>query len=163
LDQIAFMKLILAAPTCFVTFGHCYEFVKASEISWQQAALLASTRTYNGMTGYLATITNVLEENSLSTIAAAAGCSNCKYWIGLSSDEKAVWSWQFGPERGMNTSGFNVAGKAAPFKNWCIVPSDAAAFGAWSVACWQPSTSSSIDGFIVEYGNTAIGKPANIL
>ncbi|MCP2821117.1 Ig-like domain-containing protein, partial [Salmonella enterica subsp. enterica serovar Typhimurium] len=41
--------------------GHYYEFVSAPGISWTDARAAASARTFNGLRGYLVTITSAAE------------------------------------------------------------------------------------------------------
>jgi hypothetical protein len=43
--------------------GHYYQFISATGLTWSQAKVEAERLTYNGLTGYLSTITNAQELN----------------------------------------------------------------------------------------------------
>ena len=74
--------------------GHWYEFV-SDNVSWTEAKSLAAKSTYNGLSGYLVTITSQ-EENDFIV-------SNIyeDHWIGASdAQQEGTWIWETGPEAG---------------------------------------------------------------
>lgn len=72
--------------------GHYYEAVSAPGISWTDARDQAAARTFNGLTGYLVTITNAQENDFiLDKLASNA-------WIGASDEgSEGTWKWVTGP------------------------------------------------------------------
>ena len=53
--------------------GHYYQFISATGLTWSQAKVEAERLTYNGMTGYLSTITNAQELNFINTVVFPDG------------------------------------------------------------------------------------------
>ena len=75
--------------------GHYYEFVSGSQ-TWEAARAAARNRTFNGLQGYLATITSA-EENAFVTSKTGGSAA----WIGGSDfDVEGSWQWTDGPEAG---------------------------------------------------------------
>ncbi|MFI3157998.1 MAG: VCBS domain-containing protein, partial [Methylococcaceae bacterium] len=90
-----------------------YEFVSASDIAWQDANAAAQLRTYNGLSGYLATITSAAENAFVVSKLQGNG------WMGASDDYSVInaaagsalyanqtasegqWYWVTGPEKGV--------------------------------------------------------------
>ncbi|NOR76058.1 MAG: hypothetical protein GQ525_13000, partial [Draconibacterium sp.] len=74
---------------------HFYKFIKAPYISWTDARDSAATITYNGLTGYLATITSYRENDFISLKLDGIG------WLGGTDEEvEGDWRWVTGPEAG---------------------------------------------------------------
>ncbi|MFY9089047.1 DUF4347 domain-containing protein [Arcobacter aquimarinus] len=135
--------------------GHYYEFVSASGITWDQAKIDAENRTLYGLNGYLVTITSDSENALITSMAGGNG------WIGASDAEnEGVWKWVTGPEAGQLLSNY--------FTNWAsgepndsgIDGEDVAHFyytgvnaGKWND--FNTNNTSSISGYIVEYGGLA--------
>ena len=75
--------------------GHYYKFIDAIGITWSQAKIEAEKDSYNGLPGYLATITSREEAQLSGEQAGGAG------WIGGSDAElEGTWKWVTGPEIG---------------------------------------------------------------
>ena len=81
--------------------GHYYEVVSATK-TWSQAKTLAAASTYEGLTGYLVTITSAGENAFIKEKVSANS------WIGASDDNDETtgttveghWQWVTGPEAG---------------------------------------------------------------
>ncbi|NRP58418.1 C-type lectin domain-containing protein [Marinobacterium sp. xm-d-510] len=142
--------------------GHYYEYVASSGITWTNAKAAAELRSFEGMTGYLATPTSA-EEN-----AFIADKVKAQAWIGASdAGSEGVWQWATGPETGTTffNQPYNGSGGTAvtgQYSNWASgEPNDhGAAVGSENYAhylengTWNdyPNSSSSIRGYMVEYG-----------
>jgi gliding motility-associated-like protein len=75
--------------------GHYYYYFPHLGISWTDAKIAAANTNYNGLQGYLATITAYDEAQLAGAQAAGAG------WIGGSdSAVEGQWRWMTGPENG---------------------------------------------------------------
>ena len=73
--------------------NHYYEWVPAANISWQQAKAQAATKSFNGMQGYLVTVT------SASEMAFVAAKLQGQGWMGASDlANEGTWRWVTGPE-----------------------------------------------------------------
>lgn len=73
--------------------GHYYEWVPAPSITWNNARTQAATKTYNGLQGYLVTITSASEMSFVSSKLQGQG------WMGASDlAYEGVWRWVTGPE-----------------------------------------------------------------
>lgn len=143
--------------------GHYYEFVSAANISWTAARTAAAARTYQDMRGYLATVSSQDEQSFLNGRMAG------QYWLGASdADVEGEWRWQTGPEAGtLMWQGDALMGTAVGFSNWSPgEPNDYSnqwrpqgedyammygQSGQWNDID-ATGTSSSIAGYVVEYG-----------
>jgi VCBS repeat-containing protein len=144
---------------------HYYEVVGdgTTDYSWQEAHDLAAGKTFNGLTGYLATITSA-EENAfmLSKLPADA-------WIGASdADQEGTWKWVTGPEAGQTISIGNDLPVTQPgqYANWNeLEPNNSSddenyaefyASSGTNPGRWNDLSGAALKYFIVEYG----GMPA---
>ena len=152
-----------------VATGHYYEFVPGS-ISWVNAKDEAETRTFEGMKGYLATITSATEQQFIASLIDGDG------WLGGTCDyqyifdkngnriynsySESVWNWYWvtGPEAGEKfwARGENIDA----YSNWNPIQPDNAA-GEYYLQLYKdtgttwndlPMSHSNIRGYIVEYG-----------
>jgi hypothetical protein len=97
----------------FPATGHYYEFVAAPALTWAQARAAAAARTYNGLQGYLATITSAAEKDFLTRRASG------QYWLGATDDEvEGEWRWKTGPEAGQLFWRGGATGTAVGYANW---------------------------------------------
>ncbi len=98
--------------------GHFYQYRSYPNISWTIAKGLAEQLEYNGLKGYLATITTREEAVLVGEQAEGTG------WIGASdAEQEGTWKWVTGPEAGTNAEIFWIgdAGGYAPngaYENW---------------------------------------------
>ena len=87
--------------------GHYYKLVNSSGIDWVDAKDAAEASTYNGLTGYLVTITSEAENDFLDAKVSK------DTWIGASDNStytstsysagqptEGTWQWVSGPENG---------------------------------------------------------------
>lgn len=143
--------------------GHYYEFVAAPGICWTAAKTAAAGRTYQGMQGYLATITFQGEQDFLT------GRQSSQYWLGASDmDVEGEWRWKTGPEAGqLIWKGDGATGRALAYTNWVAGQPDDyknqyrpqgedygmlyGQSGQWNDLD-ECGTGAGIAGYIVEYG-----------
>ncbi|MBO2008270.1 cadherin-like domain-containing protein [Hymenobacter negativus] len=109
--------LQLAGPVfASATTGHYYEFVADANLCWTAAKAAAAARTYNGLQGYLATITSASEN------ALLKGRNPNNVWFGAADDlVEGEWRWKTGPEAGqLFFVGTGMAGATQPgqYSNW---------------------------------------------
>ncbi|WP_116132367.1 lectin-like protein [Tropicimonas sp. IMCC34043] len=83
--------------------GHWYDFVP-SWGSYSTALNAAAASEYDGMSGYLVTITSAEENAFVRGIAKFYGSSPTVYIAASDSASEGNWSWQAGPEEGENLS-----------------------------------------------------------
>eukprot|EP00698_Gefionella_okellyi_P024182 TRINITY_DN845_c0_g1_i1.p1 TRINITY_DN845_c0_g1~~TRINITY_DN845_c0_g1_i1.p1 ORF type:complete len:1859 (+),score=311.04 TRINITY_DN845_c0_g1_i1:51-5627(+) len=149
------------APACDGIYSHCYELVLSSDVSWQQASTLASLRNYNGVPGYLATITSSTEAALLASLVPVP-CSGgvCPLWT-AAMQMNGVWTWAQGPEAGTQlppSAAQQDASWAQPYNAWCsnFPLQQGSLAAAWVSSCMQNSVNVRVYGFVVEYGSSII-------
>ena len=123
--------------------GHYYKFVSTS-LTWTDAKAAAAASTFNGLTGYLATITSA-EENAF-IVGKTGGTSS---WIGASDEYSQI---------NAATSAATFANQTAAEGHWYWVTGPEAGTEFWDEA---GNTSSSADGRIsgkFQYWNNAINQ-----
>jgi alpha-tubulin suppressor-like RCC1 family protein len=133
--------------------GHYYEFVPGSH-SWSGARTLALSKTFNGLSGYLANLTSADENSFVKTKIGT------DVWIG-GSDEgtEGVWKWMDGPEAGQIfwnglASGSAPSGRYANWYSGEPNQSEDEDYAQFYVGTgqWNDLGSGSRLGFLVEYG-----------
>lgn len=168
-----------ALPTQFDSNGHYYEVVRTDTlVGWNAARAIAAGMTFDGMDGYLATLTDAAENAFVSDLLAGD-----LGWIGGSDAQaEGTWIWVDGPEAGMQfwdgaedgtpigfarfTAGEEpnncCGGESYLVQNWALAP-DAAlgrTTGTWNdLAPFGEDTyddgERAVRAFVVEYGGTA--------
>ena len=136
--------------------GHYYEYVPGG-FTWSQARDLAASKTFNGATGYLATITSAAEN------AFLANLRNGDAWIGASdADTEGVWKWVTGPETRIVfwNGGKDGSAAAGQYANWQPgrEPNNAGNEDfahMWGGGYWNDREGNGTAGYFVEYGGSS--------
>ena len=160
--------------------SHYYEFVADPGISWTDAQIAASNRTYFGLQGYLVTLTSQTEADFSGSQAQGVG------WIGATDDAvEGEWRWVTGPEAGTQFWSGGVGGTELTFAFWNAnepndYPNGPSTPGQENFAhITDPSVTSSLgswndlpnnggggayaaQGYVVEYGGMVGDPPFNI-
>lgn len=96
--------------------GHFYRYVRMRGISWTEARDSAANLSYNGLQGYLATITSSIENDFIWSKIDGVG------WIGANdAQNEGTWRWVTGPEagthfwQGTHVNGYRVNNR---YSNW---------------------------------------------
>jgi len=160
--------------------SHYYEIVLGS-FNWDQALSGAAAKSYNGVTGYLATVTSIAEQSLIQGYLTNNPMSVAGLWLGASdSQAEGAWKWVTGPEAGTQfwSGDGNGSAVAGAFSNWDKTAdppqpntnSDAATedylwmtvtanWNNLSKFQWGDAPGSSSAGYIVEY--STISQPKN--
>lgn len=161
--------------------SHYYEFISDPGISWTDAEVAASNRTYFGLQGYLVTLTSQAEADFSGSQAQGVG------WIGATDDGvEGEWRWVTGPEAGTQFWDGGVGGTELTFAFWnnnepndypggpgtpgqenfahITDPSVTSSPGSWNDLPNVTSASGAYaaQGYVVEYGGTAGDPVLNI-
>ena len=111
-------EVALGAPDPVEREGHYYEVVQGYA-TWHEALEKAASRSYQGMQGYLATITSSGEHNFVGLQLLAENTNAA--WLGASdAKEDGVWEWVTGPEAGTQFWQGSSTGSAVGnrYSNW---------------------------------------------
>jgi hypothetical protein len=135
---------------------HWYERVSdATTLTWAQAFDKSLTLTYNGMTGHLATLTSVEENNWVWSNLGAD-----RYWLGGYQTDKTAepsgnWAW--------------VTGEAWSYTNWSgsepnNADGDEDHLQFWSNnGTWNDMHNNYQElGFVMEYESSPVPEPATM-
>ena len=155
--------------------GHYYEFVNTGN-TWSAGKTAAETSSLFGLTGYLATITSIEENDFISNKLQSNG------WIGCSDDylqinaatgtttysdqsfSEGMWYWVTGPEKGVQFCQGNFPTTTITFSNWYdSEPNNAGDENYGQIyyadnGMWNDLIEDAILGNVVEYGGMA-GDP----
>ena len=154
----------IAAQTPAQFGTNFYEFVNGN-ITWQNAGVAASNRTFLGVAGHLATITSAAENGFLVAQFAGYGVPT-GVWFAGQVDAGGVGRWMAGPESGLIFSTGQTPATGA-YANWGgIEPNNAPSF-TWmnlgpgfagiNTGQWAdddngvPSGADPVIGYFVEY------------
>ncbi|MDL5033249.1 PEP-CTERM sorting domain-containing protein [Pelomonas sp. APW6] len=149
-----------AAPVFNAANGHYYEYF-TDAVTAQTAFSQAASKSYQGMTGYLVTITSAAENTFVANTAKGALA-----WIGGSDAGNAVnaWTWRSGPEAGLAFTYTNW-GPGEP-NNCCggenFVHINWAGFGLWNDHGGPGSNAGQRNGYVVEYSGSTVPEPASL-
>ncbi|WP_421801115.1 PA14 domain-containing protein [Flagellimonas sp.] len=106
-------SIVLNEANYLESTGHYYEYVPSLGITWTAARNAAALRTFYGLQGYLATISNQDESDLLGSQAPGAG------WIGASdATTEGDWYWVTGPEAGTLFWRGTAGGTAFGYEFW---------------------------------------------
>jgi hypothetical protein len=99
------INAVLGGPAYDPANGHYYEAVNnGSDISWSAARSAALAMTFNGLPGYLATITSQAENSFLAATTSSAawigGTEDSAYGAPGSGAHTTNYTWTDGPEQG---------------------------------------------------------------
>jgi len=143
--------------------GHIYQFVTNS-VSWQTALTASSERQLAGVSGYLATLTSLAENQFVISKHVALGLDSA--WIGASdADQEGQWKWVTGPETGSLfwTPNGVVNGYIAPWFGGepnNLHPQENFGQIGYRGNGWNDAPSNHYYGYIIEFsGNVAVGTP----
>ena len=140
-----------AAPIQWAGNNHYYEYFD-SAVTWGDAVTAAAAKSFNGMQGYLVTITSADEQAFL--MSQNWGLS----WAGGSDNgDEGIWTWRTGPE----------AGQAFSYTNWnCGEPNNCCNGENYLQYNWAggwndhggPGNSGQMNGYVVEF-SAAVPEP----
>lgn len=140
--------------------GHYYLYVD-NNVTWQDALAAASTMTWAGLQGHLATITSAGEDNFAGATAAGGRLA----WIAASDDgHEGSWTWRAGPESGQALTYFNWSpgepnnccnGENYVHLNW-------GAGGSWNDHGGPGNNINQANGYLVEF-SAPVPEPTSAL
>jgi expansin (peptidoglycan-binding protein) len=150
---------VLATPVQFADNGHWYEFV-STRLNWDDARAAAGSASYNGLTGYLATITSAAENTFAATLLNGLSA----YVGGSDAAVEGQWMWLTGPE----------AGTAFGYTNWNVgEPNNAGTaqnedvlhIGVARTGGWNDMAATNTYGYLIEYSAlpTTLPEPSTVL
>ncbi|WP_457426809.1 lectin-like protein [Roseateles sp. P5_E7] len=142
---------------------HYYEFF-GDAVTWADALAAAQSKSYLGLTGYLATLTDA-DENRFASVTVAGGVLA---WISGSDDgSEGNWTWRAGPEAGQALTFFNWNGGEPNNVNGgenYLQTNWANGGGGWNDHGGPGTNGGQTNGFLVEYSaapNT-VPEPASL-
>lgn len=107
-----------AAPVYDAANGHYYEYISDPSITnFQTAMAFAASQTYQGLTGYLATITSDAENQFVFQNVSGGSGNQPGYGGGTDDQSIGIWKWVTGPEAGTT---FYIEGAPTQpgYSNW---------------------------------------------
>ncbi|MDA9787007.1 fibronectin type III domain-containing protein [Pontimonas sp.] len=157
-DETIGISASLAGAAYFAGTGHYYEFV-SSTTTWALAKTGAASRTFNGLTGYLATVTSLAENQFITSKVGRATA-----WLsGTDSGSEGTWKWDTGPEAGdIFWTGTGSSGTSHntddPFTYWgSSEPNQSGDEDCLEIISggsgrWNDIPCSASKGYVIEYG-----------
>ena len=137
---------------------HFYKAVTGSSVTQPNAVSGASGQTFDGVTGYLVTITTSQENEFVSSNIQGA----LNIWIGASDVAEGQWKWVTGPEGAANANAGTVfwtancyAAGTCPSGSAHAGVTAAGLFASW--ANREPNNSGGTEDFAVTNWNSSFG------
>lgn len=144
-----------AAPVLNAANGHYYQYIDQRTSIWEDALAAAAGMSYNGMQGYLATITSA-QENAF----IASNVTQSVAWVaGSDKDAEGVWKWMAGPEAGQV---FTYTNWAPGEPNNCCGGENYLHFN-WAFSGGWNDIRNNYDryGYVVEFSMAGVPEPAS--
>jgi hypothetical protein len=138
--------------------GHYYQYLNpGSGVNWATAKAAADSSTFGGVSGYLANITNLEEDNYLQSRIATGS------WVGSNdATSEGDWKWDGGPEAGDSfwSGGGGGSAVGGAYTNWQgLQPDDyqgdedCGELRQSSGESWNDENCANARGFVIEYGD----------
>lgn len=139
--------------------GHWYEFFPEPVLA-ELAYVLAAGETYQGMTGYLATLTSAAE-NQFASLTVAQGNTA---WLGATDNGvEGQWVWRSGPEAGQTLT--YLPWRSGEPNNCCGGENYLQTNYDYNTALWNdhggPGNLNAQYGYLVEF-SAAVPEPASM-
>lgn len=150
--------------------GREYEYVAAPGITWQEAFFRAASKSLNGVSGYLASVTSQAELDFIENTVIPGGARTANVYLGGQQVALGKWVWVAGPEAGLVFWNKGPVGTFAPWDPIYSLSSGASAspnsgrssylylnswHRAYFTSSWGASQSSvsagGNSGYVVEY------------
>lgn len=151
---------VFAAPVQWAGNGNWYEYINTA-VTAPDAFVAAQTSTFNGLQGYLATVTSAEENEFIANLA-----NGQLAWLGGSDNDNPVndWTWRNGPENG----------QAFTYTNWwtgepndCCGGENYVHINWGSLGFWNdhggPGNAYQINGYVVEYSPVPVPAAAPMM
>ncbi len=169
-----------AGPITWADNGHVYDFVTGT-FSWSQAKVHSEMQSYGGVSGHLVTITSAAENSFLVSNFGTGQDAQLAWTGGHEPDDDGVWTWNNGPEVGIQYSYFATPTGPANYANWGgIEPNDHAGdedymsfvignnIGVIQTGQWadSPNVTGAADpivGYLVEFEPNVVPLPSAAL
>ena len=156
----------LGVPIYSIENGHYYELIAAA-LTWDNAKIAASARTFFGLTGYLATVTSQIETTFLLDRFNSNGLAGGSSFATVAGTTGAnrIWKWETGPETGQTF--WNGAAIAGKYAKWAPgeptnggQPSSTQNFAPYLLITtyegyWYEASASNSSPYFVEYSTAA--------
>jgi hypothetical protein len=163
---VGILALSRAADATPIQYGNSfYEFIPDEAVSWSEASSTASASTFNGMQGYLATVTSSGENNFLLGLITPLDTPQGA-WLGGAVNGAQTATWATGPENGQLMSFTNFGGSepnSGPGNVYMNIGTTLAgvALGQWADAAGGINGAfDQIAGYFVEYPVNPVPIPA---
>ena len=159
----------IAAPVQWAGNGHYYEYIP-SVTTWTNAHYAALAGTFNGMHGYLATVTSKAENDFLYSFISGSTRPAGGWLGGTDAAVEGTWVWADGPEAGVNFWNGQAGGSSPTYANWDGSPWSEPGGGTENYVTLTTRTGGGwnnlevdgtyyLTGLFVEYATAAVSVP----